>query len=77
MITGRALALAVAGVALGALVCVAVRRVLATLLFGIGRNDSVTIAAAVGVLLVVAAAAAFFPALRALRTDRMAALQEE
>jgi len=41
---------------------------LAALLFGIGPSDPVTIAAAVGVLLV-AAAAVFFPALRAMRTD--------
>jgi ABC-type antimicrobial peptide transport system permease subunit len=50
---------------------------LAALLFGIGPSDPVTIAAAVGVLLLVAAAAAFFPALRAMRTDPMTALREE
>jgi predicted permease len=77
MITGRALVLAAAGVALGALGCVALRRVLVALLFGIGPSDPVTIAAAVGVLLLVAAAAAFFPALRAMRTDPMTALREE
>jgi putative ABC transport system permease protein len=53
------------------------RLVLAALLFGIGPSDPVTIAAAVGVLLLVAAAAAFFPALRAMRTDPMTALREE
>ena len=77
MITGRALALSAAGVGLGALGCVALRRVLAATLFGIGPSDPVTIAAAVGVLLLVAAAAAFFPALRAMRTDPMTALREE
>jgi putative ABC transport system permease protein len=77
MITGRAMGLAAAGVALGALGCVAVRRVLAALLFGIGPSDPVTIAAAAGVLLLIAAAAAFFPALRAMRTDPMAALRED
>ena len=77
MITGRALALAAAGVALGLLGCVAVRRVLAALLFGIGPSDPVTIAAAVGVLLLVTVAAAFFPALRAMRTDPISALREE
>ena len=66
-----------AGVALGALGCIALRQVLAALLFGIGPSDPVTIAAAVGVLLLVAAAAAFFPALRAMRTDPMTALREE
>jgi ABC-type antimicrobial peptide transport system permease subunit len=77
MITGRAMVLSAARVALGALGCVAMRRVLAALLFGIGATDPVTIAAAVGVLLLVAATAAFFPALRAMRTDPMAALREE
>jgi putative ABC transport system permease protein len=77
MITGRALELAAAGVALGALGCVALRRVLAAMLFGIGPSDPVTIAAAAGVLLLVAVAAAVFPALRAMRTDPMTALREE
>jgi len=77
MITGRALALAAAGVVLGALGCLAMRRVLASLLFGIGPTDPVTIAAAIGVLLMVTVAAAFFPALRAMRTDPMVALREE
>jgi ABC-type antimicrobial peptide transport system permease subunit len=65
------------GAALGVLGCVALRRVLAAVLFGIGPTDPVTIAAAVGVLLLVTAVAAFFPALRAMRTDPMAALREE
>jgi len=77
MITGRALVLSAAGVGLGALGCIALRRVLAATLFGIGPSDPVTIAAAVGVLLLVASAAAFFPALRAMRTDPMTALREE
>ena len=77
MIAGRALALTSAGVSLGALGFVGVRRVLAALLFGIGPSDPVTIAAAIGVLLLVATAAAFFPALRAMRTDPMTALRDE
>lgn len=77
MITGRALALAAAGVALGTLGCVALRRVLAAVVFGIGPSDPVTIGAAVGVLLAVAVVAALFPAVRAMRTDPMEALREE
>lgn len=76
-ITARALALTAAGVTLGALGCVAVRQVLTSLLFGIGPGDPLTIAVAIVVLLLVAIAAAFFPALRAMRTDPMAALREE
>ena len=72
-----ALALASAGVALGVVGCLALRRVLAGLLFGIGPNDPSTIAAAVGVLLAVTFAAAFIPAWRAMRTDPVVALREE
>jgi putative ABC transport system permease protein len=77
MVTGRALALACVGAALGALGCWAVRRVLATLLFGIGPNDAATIAAAIAILLAVAFAAAWFPARRAMRVDPMIALRDE
>jgi ABC-type antimicrobial peptide transport system permease subunit len=77
MVTGRAMTLAAVGVVLGTLGCVTMRRVLEALVFGIGGNDPMTIAAAIGVLLLVAASAAFFPALRAMRTDPMVALREE
>jgi len=77
MVTGRALALACVGAALGAVGCMAMRRVLATLLFGIGPNDPATIAAAIAILLAVAFAAAWFPARRAMRVDPMIALRDE
>lgn len=76
-IMGRALALAAFGVALGIVGCLAVRRVLTALLFGIAPNDPATIAVAVGVLLAVTIAAAFIPARRAMRTDPMVALRDE
>ncbi len=76
-ITARALALAGIGVILGALGCLAVRSVLAVLLFGIGPNDPATIAGAIAVLFAVTLAAAFFPARRAMHTDPMVALREE
>ncbi|MBV8819156.1 MAG: ABC transporter permease [Acidobacteriaceae bacterium] len=77
MITGRALALSAAGAALGTVGCAAVRKILASLLFGIGPSDPATIAGAVCALMLVAFAAAFFPALRAMRVDPMTALREE
>jgi ABC-type antimicrobial peptide transport system permease subunit len=77
MITGRAFVLAAMGAMLGALGCLAVRRVLVSLLFGIGPSDPATIAAAIAVLLAVALAAAWFPARRAMRTDPMVALRDE
>jgi ABC-type antimicrobial peptide transport system permease subunit len=77
MIAGRALGLAGIGVIAGTLGCLAVRRVLSTLIFGIGPSDPVTIAAAIAVLLAVALAAAWIPARRAARVDPMAALRDE
>lgn len=76
-IAGRALALTGAGVAAGLLGCVAVRRVLASALFGIGPDDPATIGAAAALLLAAALAAAWFPARRAMRVDPMAALRDE
>lgn len=77
MIAERALALTGFGVAAGLLGCLAVRRVLASVLFGIGPNDPATIAGAMALLLAAALAAAWFPARRAMRVDPMAALRDE
>jgi len=76
-ITGRALSLAGFGVVIGAVGCLAVRRVLTTFVFGIGPNDPATIVGAVAVLLVVTLAAAWFPARRATKVDPMIALRDE
>jgi putative ABC transport system permease protein len=77
MVAGRALKLAGIGVAAGALGCIALRRVLAASLFGIGPNDPATLAGATLVLLAAALAAAWIPARRATRVDPMVALREE
>ena len=77
MVAGRALKLAGIGVALGALGCVALRHVLAAVVFGIGPNDPATLAGAIAVLLAAALAAAWIPARRATKVDAMAALREE
>ncbi len=77
LITGRALALAGVGIAIGGFGCIAMRRVLSALVFGIGPSDPGAIGAAVIVLLLTTAGAAFFPALRAMRTDPLSALREE
>ena len=77
MVTARALRLAAAGVGLGLAGCWAVRGVLARLIFGIGPSDPLTLAAAAAVLLMVALAASWFPARRAMRVDPISALREE
>jgi len=77
MVAGRALKLAGIGVVAGAIACIALRRVLAASLFGIGPNDPATLAGAIFVLLIAALAAAWIPARRATRVDPMVALREE
>ena len=77
MIAGRALRLSAIGAALGLAGCLAVRPIVAALLYGVGPGDPVTLAAATAALLAVAFAASAFPALRAMRTDPVSALREE
>jgi predicted permease len=77
MVAGRALALTGIGVIAGALGCLALRSVLAAVVFGIGPNDAATLAGAIAVLLAVALAAAWLPARRAAGVDPMAALRED
>src|SRR5579885_821758 len=77
MVTARALRLAALGTALGLAGCFAVRQLLATFLFGIGATDPAMLAAASAVLLMVALAASWFPARKAMRVDPIAALHEE
>lgn len=77
MVTGRALRLSALGAALGLAACLAMRPIVASLLFGVGPSDPVTLAAATAALLGVAFAASAFPALRAMRTDPASALREE
>ena len=77
MVTGRALRLAAAGSAIGVAACVAVRSLLASLLFGIGPSDPATLGGAIVLLLAVAFIASWFPARRAMRVDPSSALQAE
>ncbi len=76
MVTGRAMRLALAGSAIGLVACLAVRRVLASLLFGIGPSDPATLGEAIVLLLAVAFLASWFPARRAMRVDPSSALQD-
>jgi predicted permease len=65
------------GVAAGIAISLAAVGVLQKLLFGLAPRDSVTLAAAVGLLAAVAFLAAYLPARRAMRADPMAALRYE
>lgn len=77
MVARRALGLSTAGIAIGLLGCLAMRRVLARLLFGVGPSDPPTLIAAAVLLFAVALVASWHPARRAMRLDPMAALREE
>jgi putative ABC transport system permease protein len=77
MVTRRALSLATAGIGIGLAGCLAMRQVMARLLFGIGPSDPPTLIAAAVLLVAVALAASWYPARRAMRLDPMAALREE
>jgi predicted permease len=77
MITTRALRLAVLGAAIGVAGCFAIGKLLSSLLFGIGPTDPAILSAATAVLLVVALAASWFPARKAMCADPITALHEE
>jgi len=81
MVLRDALALALAGVAIGVPAAVAAGRLASSeisgLLFGLKITDPATIAAAAALLVLVAAMAAYLPARRASRVDPMVALRNE
>ena len=77
MVALRALGLAAGGAALGLAGYLALRKTMASLLFGVAPGDPATLAAATVVLLAVALAAACWPALGAMRLDPISALREE
>jgi ABC-type antimicrobial peptide transport system permease subunit len=80
MILGQGIGMASAGLAIGAVAAIALVRVLpsfAHLLYGVGRGDPLTLFCVSGGLLLVAVAACFLPASRAMRTDPMRALRTE
>ncbi len=70
------MALALAGLALGFAGSLGLTRLLSTLLFGVGARDPLTMAAAAGLLAVVALAACYIPARRAAKLDPLVALRE-
>jgi ABC-type antimicrobial peptide transport system permease subunit len=71
------LRLTVIGLAIGLAGALAAMRVTESLLFGLEPTDPPTLAAAVLVMIAVAGIAAWFPAVRAARTDPMTALRYE
>ena len=77
LVAREGLIIALAGISAGLLGAFAISRVMASLLYGISANDVTTFAAVAAMLLVVAAAACYVPALRATRIDPIVALRYE
>lgn len=80
MIVGQGIGMAAAGLSLGALAAVALVRFLPNfshLLYGVGQSDPLTLACVSTILLVVAVAACYLPARRAMRTHPMNSLRCE
>jgi ABC-type antimicrobial peptide transport system permease subunit len=65
------------GMAIGLALALGASRLLASMLFGTSPTDVGTYAAAGALLVLIAAAASFVPALRASRVDPIVALRDE
>jgi predicted permease len=76
-VLGETLRLAAIGLMLGIVGALGAMRITESLLFGLAPTDPPTIAAAAGVMILVAVIAAWFPAIRAARIDPMSALRYE
>ena len=76
-IVGDTLRMALAGIAIGAAISLALARVIASLLYATSATDPLTFAIMVAVLATVALAAGYLPARRASRIDPMRALRAD
>jgi putative ABC transport system permease protein len=77
LVLGHGMLLALAGLALGVAGAIGVTRLLASLLFGVGARDPLTMAASAAILTFVAFLACYIPARRAATLDPLVALRHE
>jgi len=77
LVVARGLKLILTSIVVGLVSAVALSRVLSNLLFGVSATDPLTFAALSAVLIVVALAASWLPAVRATRIDPLDALRTE
>jgi putative ABC transport system permease protein len=74
-VVGQGIALATLGIIIGGAAALAATRLVAGMLFGVAPTDPGIFAAVAGVLIIVAAVAAYIPARRASRVDPLVALR--
>jgi ABC-type antimicrobial peptide transport system permease subunit len=77
MFLRQGLALSVVGLGIGLVAALALTRLMSSLLFGVASTDSVTYAAAIGVILAAAALASYLPARRASAIEPVETLKAE
>jgi len=77
MVMRQVMAMAIAGLAIGAPIAYASSRLVESFLFGVKPNDPASLAAAIATLVIAALVAGYAPARRASRIDPMAALRHE
>jgi ABC-type antimicrobial peptide transport system permease subunit len=77
LVLGEGARLAAFGVVIGIVASFAITRLLSSLLFGISVTDPLTFAGVAALLFLVALAASYIPARRAMRVDPVTALRYE
>jgi len=73
IVLGQGARLAAAGLAMGIVVSLALTRVMATLLFGVGARDPITLVGVGALLALVSVVACYIPTRRAMRVDPVVA----
>jgi putative ABC transport system permease protein len=77
MVAGEGLVMALAGIAIGLALSLALTRVLASFLFGVGPRDVTTFASVSVALVAATCLASYIPARRATRVDPIRAMRHE
>ena len=77
LVVGQGILLVLIGAAVGIAAAIGVTRFMATMLYGVHANDPLTFAGVAILLTLVALAACYIPARRAMRADPMVALRYE